>query len=162
MSIFIWSSLGFLALISILQLNFMLPKWEHIRLPRWNHNCLIYKVLFLTLSSKSQSFPGLTSSAYHCLSLCRLLLFPVCSHQCDSVIAITANYWCQKWDRGCLHAWNLSDSTIRPQTPATVGGKKKKYMSAKDINGSHIFTPTCFRLNSFTQGGKVLHAPTLP
>lgn len=41
------------------------------------------------------------------------------------------------------------------------GGVEKKYMSAKDINGSHIFTPTYLRLNSFTQGGKVLHAPTL-
>lgn len=34
-------------------------------------------------------------------------------------------------------------------------------MSAKDINGSHIFTPTYLRLNSFTQRGKVLHAPAL-
>lgn len=154
MSIF---SLCFLALISILQIHFIPPKLKHITV--WN--CLIYKVLVFTLSSKSQSFPALPSGAFPCLSLCRLLLFRVCSHQCDSVIAITANHWCQKWDWGCLHAWNLSDSTIRPQTPATVGGGEK-YMSAKDINGSHIFTPTCLRLNSFTQGGKVLHAPTLP
>lgn len=117
-------------------------------------------VLVFTLSSKSRLFLAFPSGAFLSFSLSSLLLFPPFSHQCDSVIAITANCWCQKWDRGCFHAWNLSDSTIRPQTPATFGWGG--YMSAKDINGSHIFTPTCLRLNSFTQGGKVLHAPTLP
>lgn len=130
-------------------------------MPLQNHNCLIYKGCGFCTFSKSQSFPALPSGAFTSFSLCRLLLFPPFSHQFDSVIAITANCWCQKWDRGCFHAWNLSDSTIRPQTPASFG-RRGEYMSAKDINGSHIFTPTCLRLNSFTQGGKVLHAPTLP
>lgn len=111
------------------------------------------------LSSKSQSFKAIPFTSFPRLSLCNRLLFPVCSHQCDSVIAITANYWCQKWDWGCLHAWNLSDSTIRPQTPATVQGKKMKYMSAKDINGSHIFTPTCLRLNSSHREGRFYTPP---